>query len=814
MHGFVTDLHCALRRLVKAPGFVAIVLLTLALGIGVNTSMYTLVDVLFLRTVPFPEAQRMLSVIGTTPQNPHDGFSLVEADELRAEVTGGAKAFETLTAYAGWDNTLVLPDRPAEGLRSIDATADFFRTLGVQPMLGRAYTPDEEVPGRNRVVVLSYRTWQSRFGGDRNVIGRSIRLNAEPVTVIGVMPASFVAPLFLGPVDLFRPLTIPDQITHNRFQRFFSVVGRLNPGVTPEQARAQLLPVAVNWAKDYPQTNTGRGFRLLPPHKASMDDTSEFIVWLLFGLSTAVLIIACANIANLQLARAAGNIKDLAVRSALGASRGQLIANQLAEALLLAITGGILGLGVAIVVNHIFGNAIHIGDGGEVLNLPLNGRVALVAFAASLVCGVFFGLLPAWLISRGNVNGVLKQQARGSTSGRGARLVRNALIVGQVCVALAVLSVSGVMIRGLDAMMHRQVGWDTERLLQANIHLPEQSRYASDDKRRGVIDKLAQRLREIPGVEHTAIATSVPVFGYSKIVPLLIEGQAAEDPSKQPTAGYTMIASDYFATLGVPLREGHVFPAELKGGSPPVVIINESMARHFWPGQTAIGKRIGDRDGESTVWREVVGVAGDVEFALNVSNPPTNFQVYKPLVEEPWGYLFLLVRGPAPGAFKNEIRKAVADIDPDVSVQELYTMPEAADHYQRNLFVINRTLAAFALLGLVLAALGLYGVISYLVAQRTSEFGIRIALGASTGSVLRLVMRHGLMLAGIGVVLGIFAGFGLARLAASGMPRMITGDFATLATTALTLLIVASAACLVPAMRATRVNPLVALRAD
>ncbi|HVU32808.1 MAG TPA: ABC transporter permease [Opitutaceae bacterium] len=816
MNALLTDFRCALRRLAKTPGFTVIVLVTLALGIGVNTSMYTLVDLLFFRTVPFAEPERMVSIVGTNPQTQRDNFAFAEIDEMRAQAAGPDRAFQSLTAYAYWNNTLVLPDRPAERLLSIDATADFFTTFHAQPMLGRMYTPEEEVPGKNRVVILSYRTWQTRFGGDPGVIGRSVRLNAEQCTVIGVMPASFSAPLFFGPVDLFRPMTVPRHIVDDRFNRFFIAVGRLNPGVSAAQAKAQLEPLAANWAKDHPQTSKGRGFNLLPPHRAAMDNITTFIIWLLFGIAAAVLVVACANIANLQLARATANMHDLAIRSALGASRTRLIVHQLIEAMLLAIGGGGLGIVLAMWVNNLFGSAIRLGADttADHLTLPLNGRVLVVAFGISLLTGVLFGLLPAWFASRHDVNNMLKQQSRATTHGRGPRLLRNALIVCQVGVALALLGVAGVMIRGLDALMQREKGWDTRHLLMANIHLPEQSTYASDDKRRVAIEKLSRRLGEIPGADHTAVCSTAPIFGYSKVNALQVEGQTSDDPTKQPSAGYTMVHGDYFATLGIPLREGRLFPAEIKADSPPMVVINESMAKHFWPGQSAIGKRIGERLGENTVWREVIGVVGDIQFALNITDPPTMYQIYKPLMHEPWGYLFLLVNGKAPTSFKNDVIRAVRDIDPDVAVQEMYTVPEAADRYQHNLVVINNTLAGFALLGLILAAVGLYGVVSYLVAQRTPEFGIRLALGATPGNVLQLVMVHGLLLTLVGLVLGLGGGYGLNCVVGSMIPKMVDGNPTALLTTAAVLLAIAVGACFVPARRATRVNPVDALRAE
>lgn len=811
----LSDLRHAFRSLAKSPGFTVIVLLTLALGLGVNTSMYTVVDVLMFRTVPFEEPERLLSILGITPQTQYDSFAFLEVDEMRAQAAGPGKAFESITTCSQWNDTLAEPGQTAERLVSLDATADFFNTFRIQPMLGRAYTRDEEVPGRNQVAILSYAVWQSRFAGDPQILGRSIRLNAEQVTVIGVMPASFVAPLFFGPIDLWRPITIPRHIVNDRNNHFFAAVGRLNPGATSAQAMAQLAPLATRWAHDYPQTSKNRGFNLLPPHKTALDSTSKFMIWLLFGLGVAVLLVACANIANLQLARSTGNIRDLAIRSALGASRPRLILHQLTEPLVLSVGGGLCGVLVAKWVNALLGSAIRIGNTpSDTLALPMNGRVLLATFVVSLLTGLLFGLLPAWFASRGDVVSTLRQKARGSSSGRGPRIMRNTLIVGEITTALALLGVACVMLRGLDAMLKRDKGWDTDRVVAANIHLPEQSTYDTEDKRRVAIDKLVRRLAEIPGAEHTAVCSTAPLFDYSKSLPIQIEGQASDDPTKLPIAGYTMVSSGYFATLGIPLLEGRVFAPDLKADSAPVVLINEAMARHFWPNKSAVGQRIGDRQGDKVVWREVIGVVRDIQFALNINTPSTRFQVYKPLVNEPWGYLFLMARGAEPARFKSDLRHAINDLDSDVAVQDLYTIPEAADRFEHNLVVINNTLAGFALLGLILAAVGLYGVISYLVAQRTNEIGIRIALGASPGNVLRLILSHGLLLTVIGLGMGVAAGYGLNRLVGSIVPLMVSNDPAALAGTAAALFVVALVACWVPAWRATRVNPLDAIRTE
>lgn len=818
----LADLRFAFRQLIKTPSFTIVALVTLALGIGANTSMYTLVDVLLFRSAPFPEPERLVMIQGTTAQTQHEGFSFAEIEEMRAQTTAPAGAtadqthtLESLTTFSGWNNTLAEPGQPAERRSSIDASADFFTTFRVQPVLGRAYTAGEEVPGHNQVAILSFALWQSRFGGDPNILGRSIRLNAEQVTVIGVMPASFTYPLFWGKVDLWRPITIPRHIVEDRNNRFFAAIGRLNPGVTREQVQAQLAPLAANWAKDYPKTSTGRGFNLMELHKATMDSTSTFIVWLMLGLAGSVLLIACANLANLQLARATANVRDLAIRSALGASRFRLILHQLTECMVLAVGGGLGGVLVALWVNAALGRAIHLGpDDADGLALPMNGRVLIAALLVSLLTGVLFGLLPAWLASRSDAVATLKQQHRGSTSGKGTRFARHALIVVEVALALALLGAAGVMIRGFQAMLKKDNGWDTDHVLVANIHLPEQSTYNSEDKRRVVIEKLERRLAQIPGAEHTAICTTVPTFGYSKELPIQVAGQTSDDPNNQPTAGYTMVASDYFATLGIPLREGRLFSPDLRADSPPVVVVNETLARRFWPNESAIGKRIGDRQGNEVVWREIIGVVRDVHFALNIANPDTMLQIYKPMVHEPWGYLHLVVRGRAPASFKNDLRRAVSDIDPDVAVQEMYTIPEAVNRFEHNIIVVNNTLGGFALLGLVLAAVGLYGVISNLVARRTAEFGIRLALGAKPRDVLALVLGIGVRLTLLGLAIGGVLAYMLNRILGSSMPRMAGTDPVTLVAVAAVLFAVALLASWVPARRATRVNPVEALRAE
>jgi putative ABC transport system permease protein len=814
----VNPIALAVRTLLKAPAFTIVAFVTLALGIGVNTSMYTLMDVLLFRAAPFPEPDRLVAIYGTTPQGSRGDFAFVETEEMRALVAtaaaDGSKApLQSLTALAFWGNTMSEPGKPAERLNAIDATVDFFTTFRVQPALGRPFTAEEGVPGRNQVALLSHELWQSRFGGDSAILGRTLRLNAEPVTVIGVMPPNFGYPLLFGKVDLWRPITVARHIVNDRHTRFFQVIGRLEAGASARELPARLQPLVDSWVRDYPKDSAGRGFSVMGLHQATMDSTGRMIIWLLMGLAGSVLLIACANLANLQLARATASAKDLAIRSALGASRGRLILHQLTECMVLALVGGLGGLVVAALVNYALGHAIRIGDAGS-LPLPLDGRILAASFVVSLVAGIGFGLLPAWLASRNDVVATLKQQSRGSTGGRGQRLARQGLIVAEVSLALALLAVAGVMIRGFDAMLRKDSGWDTGRVLAANIHLPEQSTYDTEDKRRLAIEVLERNLAAIPGAEQTSICTIPPLFGYSRSGPIQVEGQTSDDPVHQPTAGYNMVNSGFFATLGIPLREGRIFPPDLKKDSPHVIVIGESLARKFWPNESALGKRIGDREKGEVVWREVIGVVRDISFPLNMAHPDTVLQIYKPLVHEPWGYLHLMVRGPAPASFKEEVRRAVAALDPDVAVQEMYTIPEASDRFQHNILVVNNTLGGFALLGLALAAVGLYGVISNLVAHRTAEFGIRLALGARRADVLALVLGSGVRLTLAGLVVGAGLAYALIRMLGTEMPRMAAADPATLTLVVVVLSGVALFACYWPAHRATQVDPVEALRAE
>lgn len=802
-----SDLKFALRQLAKSPGFTVVALLTLALGIGVNTAMFSVVDALIFRAAPYPDPDRLVLLRAQLRAGNRDSFSDTEIREIRAQAT----AFTSLTAHNGISSSWTEPGRPAERLIGLLLSEDMMDTYRTQPVLGRTFSAEEFQPGKNQVVLLSYLFWQSRFGGDPGAVGRTMRLDGETVTIIGVMPASFEYSLIWGPLSFWRPLNFTADQIKNRDYRNFLLVGRLKPGITPASAEAQLTPLATRLEKEFPQSYPGLRFTLPPFHSSTMDSVGRAISWTLLGLSGFVLLIACANLANLQLARATASLRDFAVRAALGASPRQLIGQQLLESILLSSVGGALGFIVAMWVNGALERAIRIG-GERSLEIPIDLSVLLATFVISLLTGLIFGLAPALFASRTDVTTSLKSQSRGSTASRSHRRLRHALVIGEVALALVLLGGAAVMNRGFDRLLHRPLGWDSTHIITAGLPIPE-ARFDTPEKRAAFYRTVELRVAAIPGVEHAAIATGLPIYGYFSDRQIFTAAGRASS-SDNPTAMHTMVSPDFFATLGIPLREGRLFASDIKNDGPQYAIVNQSLARHFWPNESAVGKRLGNMDGNKIVWREIVGVVGDVESPANIDNPSTPFVVYKPFAQEPWSYANVVARSANPAALAETLRRAVAEVAPDLPLDEIGTVREIAGRSQHNLVVIARLLIGFAALGLALAGVGLYGVISHTVVQRTTEFGIRLALGAQPGDILVNVLKRGLVLTGLGLAGGFIGAWGLGRVLGSFMPRLATPDPLGLASVATLLLLVALLACWLPARRATKVDPMIALRAE
>ncbi len=804
----MSALLIVVRGLRRSPGYTAVALLTLALGIGVNTSMFSLIDAVLFRSSPFPHPEQLVQVMAVTRQGVAREFAEAEQREIR----GAPAPLSSLTTLWPMAYSIAEPGRPTERLNAMLGSADCFDTFGLRPVLGRAFTAEETQQGKNQVVLLSHALWQQRYGASPDVLGRTLRLDGETVTIIGVMPASADYPVLFGRAGLWRPLNFTHDQLFSRDYRPFQVIGRLKPGATAGQVASAFAPLAAAQQKEFPQRYTGMRYRVVPLHRALMDDNGRRMYWMLLGLAGFVLLIACANLANLQLARALAGIREVAIRAALGASRRALIRQQLFECVVVALAGGGLGLLVALGLNGFLARHLLVGGGANV-DLALNGNILALTIALSAFSGICFGIAPAWLASGVDLNTALKQRSRGSTTGRGQHRVRNALIVGQVALALVLLSGAGAMQRGFARLLERRTGWDVDRIISAGLPVPE-TRFDTEPKRFELFRKLERRLATLPGVEHAAVCSSLPLEDYTGERPIYVDGQPAGPSSLAPRASHVMVSSDYFAALGIPFLEGSNFAPDLKQSDPLVFIVNESLARQLWPGRSALGRRIRSDDSGYMTVGQVIGVVRDVDTAASFARPSTRLQIYKPLVHEPWGWANLVVRGPAPATLAESLRRAVAEVDPDLALDDVGTVRQFIAQRHRNLLLVGRLTGGFALLGLVLAAVGLYSVISHTVAERRGEFGIRLALGAQPGDVLALVLGHGLRLAGLGLVIGLAGAVGLGRFLSALLPRLPSADPGALLVVSALLITVAFVACWVPARWATKVDPIATLRSE
>jgi predicted permease len=801
-----------LRALLKSPGFTAIALVTLALGIGVNTAMFSVVSAFLLQPAPYPNADRLIRVFRTSPQSKTWPHSAPDIDDTRVQ----SHAFESIAAFQWWSFSMSQPGQPAERLNGVVASADLFRTLGMQPVLGRAFTAEEQVVGRDQVMVITDAMWRSRFGADPSIIGRVVRVDGANLTVIGVMPPEFAYPLFWGKLEAIRPLVFAADWQHERGTHWLGALARLKPGMSLAQAQAEADTISSRLAKQYPDTNGGNGLRLVPLHESTMNDTGRTVSWLLLGLSGFVLLIACVNLANLQLARSAARARDYAVRAALGASQGRLIRHQLAESFVLAALGGTAGVLLALWLNEFLARRLDIAD-GAVTSIPLDWKVLTFAIVAALAAGLLSGITPALLTARANVNTAIKSQSRGSTGDRSRHRLRQGLIITEIAVALVLLAGAGFYIRGLQRIAVRDPGWRTSGLLIGTMTLPNTlptDRYVKDAARRTFYDRAVQRLQMLPGVEHVSLSSALPIDNFHSSRDFAIEGRPDALPGQAPLADMVMVSPDFFDTIGLQLVQGHFWSENIRHDSPAVAIINETMARQFWPNENPIGKRIGSTDPKQRNWMEVVGVVRDVGFVASLGIPDTRLQVYRPLVQEPWGYLSVAVRAKSPETLAEPLRRAIAEIDPDLPVSWVQTVHQAVENAQHNFKVANQLLAGFAVLGLVLAAVGLYGVISTLVVQRTQEFGIRFALGAQSRDVLWLVLGKSIGLTALGSAIGLVGAGLLLAFLGKMMPGLPGNDPLVLTGIVAVLFLVALGACFLPARRAAKVDPIIALRAE
>jgi predicted permease len=800
------DVRHSLRMLLKHKGFTVVAVLTLALGIGINTAMFSVLNTFLFRSLPYPQSERLIRVFRTSPHSqswPHSAGNFFDQHDKNT-------VFEKMAAYTFTSRNLTEQGQTAERLLGLAATADFFPMMGVPPALGRVFKPEEFEPGADDVIVLTDRFWTRRFGSDPTIVGRKIQLDGKTVEVVGVMPPGFEHPILWGPIDIWQPLAFTPEGNTNRNTNYLSSFGLLKPGVSIQQAEQGMVALFANIAKEN-SSNEGESLRLEPLQRSISDNIGRSVMWFTLGLAGFVLLIACANLANLQLVRTAARSRELAVRAALGAGRWRLLRHSFTESLLVALIGGVISLAIALVAVRFISNRLFTDLPGA--SVQLDYRVFGFALLCSLVTGVLFGTVPAWFASRADVNLALRENARGSTAGRSQHRLRHMLIVGEVAFAMVLLAAAGLFLRGLQRFINADPGWRVDGLVIAQMSLRGE-KYKEDKQRVVFLSELENRLRTLPGVQQVAIGGSHPVFGFNSSSSFLVEGRPEPPPDKLPEMFYEPVSTGYFEALGARLQQGRSFNAADTADHPKVVIINETTAHTFWPNESPIGRRISST-GKNRDYYEVVGVVNDLAFPGDLGEPYTRFEAFVPLAQTAPGYLIIALRTSATAdAIANSLRNAIAGLDPNLPVYRIRTARAAVDQGLGSISLLGSLLGAFAAVGLILAAIGIYGVVSYTVVQRTGELGIRMALGAQTRDVLWLVLGKGAVLVLIGTFLGALGAYGVSRLLISLIPSLPTRDPLILVITALVLIAIALIACYIPARRATRVDPLVALRSE
>jgi putative ABC transport system permease protein len=801
------DLRHALRLLIKHKGPTTAAVVALALGIGANAAVFSLVDAMLLRPLPFADLDRLVDLSQSRPQR--GDFKLRVSPANFLDWRAQTKAYESVAAMAYWDVNVTSNGDP-ERVQGFQASASFFRTLGIIPALGRAFQDEEETPGRDKVAVLSHELWQRRYGGDQSILQRTIQLDSIPYTIVGVAPAGFNFPYS---TEVWAPLAFDAEAAANRRVRYLAIVGRLKPGVSVETADAELQLLTARLEKQYPQTNTGLSGNAVPLVEGVQDEGNAEFLAVLQGTAILVLLIACANVANLLLARGSSRQKELALRQALGASRWRLIRQLLTESVVLALVGA----GVSLLVASIGIDLIREGMPATIRrfiygwnDIDVDGRVLAFTTTVGVLAGLIFGLAPAWHGSQSELNETLKEGGRTSAPGR-AR-VRAALVVAEVALALMLLASAGLLVRGAFRLIHADRGYEPAGVLAANLVLPD-GKYHEEDTRRQFFRSLLSRLSAVPQIESAAAANIIPANNDNRGSPLVIEGQPPAEPGNIPGADFRSVTPDYFRVMHIPLLRGRLLTDADNTTTQRVAVISDRMARRFWPDQDPLGKRFKAGPVESPApWITVVGVVGDLlHHWFNNERNPT---FYLPFEQSPEVSMVVVarVRSGDPAAMVPIVRQELAAVDPQQPLFRVRSMERVIADSSIGLSYIWVMMTIFAVIALILAAVGVYAVIAYGVSQRTHEFGVRIALGAGRRDVLGLVVRHALTLAGIGLAIGLVGAYGLGRLLAATMFGVVSMDVSTFVIVAGTLAAIAAFAGYVPARRATRVDPVIALR--
>jgi len=825
METFRNDLRLAVRMLLKSPGFTAIAVLTLALGIAVNATMFSLVSAFLLRRPAGRDPQRVVVVSSV---NPNQVFQSDASPVSAPNYLAWREANHVFADAAAADEfrsvSLAAQDFPAvagqsagagqpEAIRSAAVSPNYFSVLGVSPQLGRAFSDGEDQPGRDHVLILSHDLWERKFGSDTSLIGRTVRLNRENYTVVGVMPATFRLMGFTP--QLWTPLVLAtaDETATARKDRSLYLFSRLKPGVTFEQARAEMTTLARRTEESFPETEKGWGVavRTLP----------DFLVYA-FGIRSAlailmttvgfVLMIACANVAGLMLARAAGRRKELAIRIALGAGRLRIIRQLLTEGLLLSFLGGSMGLLLSYWGIHFLRASFAFNEAIKAVPLNLDWNVVLFALGVSLACAVLCGLAPALNASRTDINTSLKGESRAASAGRSQSRLRTGMVTGEIAFALFLLIGAGLLIRAIFLIEHQNLGFRPDPLLTAGVTL-DKARYKDASQQALFVQDVIPRLQHIPGTEAAAAASDLPTTGPDSVT-LQIKGQTESPASQRLHALDVVVTSDYFRATGIPLLRGRTFTESDNAAAPRVLLVNQEFVHRHLKEAEPLGQQIRlDVSGVAPVWSEIVGVVANVKtYSEDTREEP---QVYEAFLQRPLPSFSLMVRASSdPNGLASALRSAVAQVDAELPLARVMSMPAVIERQKGGDPLFIRMLGSFAFLALLLATIGIYGLVAYSVGQRTHEIGIRMALGAGSPEVLRMILGEGMKMTAIGAVVGLAMALPLPKVFGSLFFGIQVGEPRLYLIVPVTILMVAILATYVPARRATRVDPMRALRQE
>jgi len=798
------DLRLCLRTFLKTPTFTVVAVLVLAIGVGANTAIFSAVDAVLLRPLPFGDPDRL--VVVWERNIPRDRRSNVASPANFLAWRDAQQTFTDLAALTLSGTSNLTGDGEPEQLRVQNVTATLFPLLGAEALVGRTFLPEEDVPD-DTVALVSYRLWQRRFGGDASVVGRSVTIGGRARTIVGVMPPGFS--LFDDTVDLWYPAGFDDS-AREAGGRYLIVLGRLKPGVTIEAAQAGMDAITANLAAAYPERDAGWASNVVPLHEQVVGDIRPALL-LLAGAVGFVLLVACANVANLLLARATARRRELAVRAALGAGRGRLVRQLLTESLMLAGAGGAAGLALA------YGGLRVLVTLAASLGIPRLDEAAIDAVALwftlglSVVAGVVFGLAPALTASRLDLNEGLRDGARGSDA-RGGR-VRAALVVAEVALSLALLAGAGLLLRSFDRLLSVSPGFRPEGVLTMQVSLSG-SKYRPDEARIGFFEELTRRVERLPGVVAAGGISFLPLTGLGSATSFTIVGEPEPPPGEHPVADVRAVSGDYFRAMGIPLVAGRTFTGRERGEAARVIVINEAMAERFWPGQDPIGRKVAISWSDRVV-DEVIGVVADVK--LVALDDDVRATAYWPHAREDVTYagLTLAIRTDGdPAALAPAVVAQVRDLEPLQPVANIRTMDEVVAGSVAPRRVVMLLVTVFAAVAVTLAAIGLYGVIAAVVSGRTREIGVRLAIGARPADVLRQVVGQAMRLVGAGIAVGLAGALALTRLIGSQLFGVAPADPVTFGAVIVLLAAVGLAASLVPALRAARVDPVEALRAE